>query len=651
MQRLERGWFSWWLAGVMMVVLISMAEPVASQSSDRNSTLMRYYCSLYYVRNPGYFLSNLNTTLTSLQRQLTNGSRYALARSLLNGESVWGLASCRDYVSTANCVACFDYAVAQIRVCGLGTGAHAFYNDCDVRYENNNFYSDANIRAGVVICGNTTSPQASNFRRTVEGLMSDLRGAAPRTSNYYAASTRRITNGNGTIYVIAQCNLNLSQSVCQDCLDSRYSSLDACLPSTTGRAIDNGCFMRYSNTPFFELNQTTDITPFLGGGDSSEKRNIIGGVVGGACFLLLILAFFLWRHRSKNTRSHQRDKSTGSTDLLQGPLKYSYDDIKIATNNFSNENKLGGGIFGEVYKGIFKNGDAVAIKKTIMASSRGKTRVDDELKIICNVHHRHLIRLLGYCRKGQLLFLVQEYMENGSLDQFLHGDKSMNLNWKQRFEIIYGTARGIAYLHEQYHVTIIHRDIKTSNILLDNEFQPKIADFGLIRLLPEDKTHLSTKLEGSMDSDYLAPEYAIHGQLSEKVDTYSFGIMVLEIISGKRFHNVKADESTGQSLLDYAWNLYESGTHFNLVDERLDPSEYAIEEVKKIIEIALMCTQSPISARPAMSEVVTLLCDKTLDEMPPVRSTLHEDDINIKVDTLTSFSSNATTSITQFSGR
>ncbi|MFS7954759.1 putative protein kinase RLK-Pelle-DLSV family [Helianthus anomalus] len=232
-------------------------------------------------------------------------------------------------------------------------------------------------------------------------------------------------------------------------------------------------------------------------------------------------------------------------------------------------------------------------------------------------------------------------MDNGSLDQFLYGDKSKNLNWRQRFEIIYGTARGLAYLHEQYHVTIIHRDIKTSNILLDNEFQPKIADFGLIRLLPEDKTHLSTKLAESIIR---------HSWATEKVDTYSFGIVVLEIISGKRCHNLKGDESVGQSLLEHAWNLYDSGTHSNLVDERLDPSEYAIEDVKKIIEIALMCTQSPVSARPAMSEVVTLLSDKSLEKMP-VRSTFHEEDIKINVDTLTSVSSNATNSSIQLPGR
>ncbi|CAH1437025.1 unnamed protein product [Lactuca virosa] len=383
--------------------------------------------------------------------------------------------------------------------------------------------------------------------------------------------------------------------------------------------------MRYSSTPFFGQNQTTNITPLLWDGNSN-KRSIIGGVVGGVCLLLLVLAFVLWRLRSKKTSRSQQDKSTGSTELLQGPARYSYNDLKVATENFSDEYKIGGGVFGEVYKGTLKDGETVAIKKTVMASTRGKIHFDDELKIISNVHHRHLIRLLGYCSKGPLLFLVHEFMDNGSLDQFLYGDKSRNLSWRQR-------------------------DIKTSNILLDDELQPKIADFGLIRLLPEDKTHLSTKLAGSLDSGYVAPEYAIHGQLSEKVDTYSFGIVVLEIISGKRCHDVIDDKSVNQSLLDHAWNLYENGTHVNLIDNRLDASEYAAEDVMKIIEIALMCTQTQVSARPAMSEVVTLLSDKSLDEIPPVRSTFHEDDIKIPIDTSISLSSNATASSVQVSGR
>ncbi|KAJ0485796.1 putative protein kinase RLK-Pelle-DLSV family [Helianthus annuus] len=533
-----------------------------------------------------------------------------------------------------------------------------------VWYENNNFFTEANNRAGVVLCDNTTSPQPEEFRKAAQKLLFDLQIAAPRAPIYYAASTRKVASGDATVYAIAQCNLNVSQSVCLECLKLRSQSLYDCLPTASGRAMDNGCFMRYDRTPFFRHNQSTDISS-------------------------LLWDVFLCCCRSKKASRGQQDKSTGSTELLQGPATYSYNELKVATDNFSDENKLGGGIFGEVYKGNLKNGDVVAIKKTIMASSRGNAHFNDELKILSNVHHRHLVRLLGYCIKGPHLFLVHEYMENHSLDQFLYGDETKTLSWKQRFGIIFGTARGLAYLHEQYHVTIIHRDIKTSNILLDNEFQPKIADFGLIRLLPEDKTHLSTQFAGSLyvqinaykftsnvsrDSGYVAPEYANHGHLSEKVDTYSYGVVVLEIISGKRCKDAKDDISITPSLLDHvgvpkiyiymcnyvwtqicdeiitlAWNLYENGTHMNLVDDKLDPSEYATEDVIKIIEIALMCTQPTVSSRPAMSEVVTLLSDKTLEERPPVRSTT-DDEVKIQV-AIESSISNATASTIQLSGR
>ncbi|XP_076954145.1 cysteine-rich receptor-like protein kinase 44 [Bidens hawaiensis] len=633
-------------------VVLATAGQAKSQPNDRNSTLFASYCSQYKGRNREYLSSNLNTTLASLHRQLSiNHVSYATARTLVNGDSVWGLASCRGYVSSADCVACFDYAVVQLRTCGFANGGYVFYDDCDIRYENYNFYTESKVRNGLLKCNNGSLTQQAEFSKTTNGLLSDLRIAVPRTSNFYAASLRVISKGNATVYAIGQCNLNLSQSDCVECMDSRYTTLDSCLPSSSGRSMDRGCFMKYSTTPFFRQDQITNIKPLLWDGDSS-KRTIIGGVVGGVCFLFVVLAFFLWRIRSKNSSNRHLDKSTGSTVLLQGPTRYSYGDLIKATNNFNDMNKLGGGVFGEVYKGTLKNGDTIAIKKTVMTSTRGNIHIVDELKIICNVHHRHILRLVGYCSKGPFLFLIHEHMDNGSLDQFLYGNKSRNLSWRQRIEIIFGTARGLAYLHEQYHVTIIHRDIKPSNILLDNELQPKIADFGLIRLLPEDKTHLSTKLPGSLQSGYVAPEYAIHGQLSEKVDTYSFGIVVLEIISGKKCHNVKDEESANQNLLDHAWNLYDNGTHLNLVDNTLDPSEYGEEEAKKIIEIALMCTQSPVSARPAMSEVVTLISDRSLDQIPPVRSTFHENDVKIQVgETLTSLSSNATASTVQFSAR
>ncbi|MFS7954770.1 putative protein kinase RLK-Pelle-DLSV family [Helianthus anomalus] len=370
----------------------------------------------------------------------------------------------------------------------------------------------------------------------------------------------------------------------------------------------------------------------------------------------------------------------GATEL-QGPKDYSYSDLKKATKDFREENKLGEGGFGDVYKGIVKDGNIIAVKKLAIGSTTAKDNFESEVRVISNVHHRNLIRLLGCCSKGPELLLVLEYMANGSLEKYLYGEKRGTLNWKQRFDIIFGTARGLAYLHEQYHVTIIHRDIKPSNILLDNEFQPKIADFGLARLLPEDQTHISTRFAGTLG--YTAPEYAIHGQLSEKVDTYSFGIVVLEIVSGRRCTDIP-DESAGEQYLlehvsqhrlvylllynlkgkyvvnllnlwEQAWNLYETRMQMKLVDESLDPSKYKEEEIKKVIEISLMCTQSPVSVRPTMSEVVMLLSDRSRVQNPPSRQNVNLDDVRIDVNNSTSTTqqsmSNADATMTELTGR
>ncbi|KAI7725556.1 hypothetical protein M8C21_019920, partial [Ambrosia artemisiifolia] len=381
---------------------------------------------------------------------------------------------------------------------------------------------------------------------------------------------------------------------------------------------------------------------------SSNKGAIIGGVVGGvAGLIVLLIALLLWYRRS--TRTTPGGSLYGATEL-QGPKDYSYSDLRKATKDFREENKLGEGGFGDVYKGTVKDGNIIAVKRLAIGSA--KDNFESEVRVISNVHHRNLIRLLGCCSKGPELLLVLEYMANGSLEKYLYGEKRGSLNWKQRFDIIFGTARGLAYLHEQYHVTIIHRDIKPSNILLDNEFQPKIADFGLARLLPEDQTHISTRFAGTLG--YTAPEYAIHGQLSEKVDTYSFGIVVLEIISGRRCTDI-TDESAGeQYLLEHAWNLYETRMQLKLVDETLDPSKYREEDIKKVIEIALMCTQSPVSVRPTMSEVVMLLSDRSRVQNPPSRQNVNLNDVRIDVDNSRSTTqqsmSNADATITELTG-
>lgn len=198
--------------------------------------------------------------------------------------------------------------------------------------------------------------------------------------------------------------------------------------------------------------------------------------------------------------------------------------------------------------------------------------------------------------------LVYEYLENKSLDKVLFGENKLELNWAKRFEVCLGVARGLSYLHQESRLRIVHRDVKSSNILLDSDLNPKISDFGLAKLYDEKKTHMSTSVAGTIG--YLAPEYAMRGHLTEKVDVFAFGVVALEIVSGRSNH-VPTLPKEEMYLLDWAWHLYENGLDIELVDKRL--KVYNKDEVKRVIEIAFLCTQTSPGQRPAMSRVLAML--------------------------------------------
>ncbi|KAG6477758.1 putative receptor-like protein kinase At4g00960 [Zingiber officinale] len=619
-------------------------------AADPQTNLILNACSLINVTNTTAFAATINRTFAHLHSTISSAapsssdSHFATAQN--SDPQFYALFQCRGYLSTADCLTCFSAAEVHIRrYCGPANGARVVYDGCFLRYEITPFFDQNTGRGNGNICGKRNS--TSGFAAAVPPLLEDLSNATPKTTDFFAAAER------DGVFGIAQCVNTVSVEGCGQCLTTAVNNAELCLPMADGRAVDTGCFMRYSNESFFPTNQTMDLSPFLNSGRSSKRRAIIWGVAGGVGGLLLLLGLvtLLWMRRPRDQQDRKGD-ILGATEL-QGPLNFRYKDLKKATNNFSKDNKLGGGGFGDVYKGILKNRTTVAVKRLAIAQiSRARADFQTEVKLISNVHHRNLIRLHGCSSKGKDFLLVYEYMANSSLDKFIFGDRRGFLNWKQRFSIIVGVARGLSYLHQEFHVCIIHRDIKCSNILLDDDFQPRIADFGLVRLLPEDKSHLSTRFAGTLG--YTAPEYAIQGQLSEKVDTYSFGVVVLEIISGRKNYDIKL-EPDAQYLLEWVWKLYELDQLIELVDETLDPSEFSPEEVKRIIEIALLCTQSAAAARPTMSEIVVMLLgqsDNTLELTGPTfidaSSRVHGD---TPPATILSSTSHATVSISQVSAR
>ncbi|XVE80677.1 hypothetical protein DITRI_Ditri14bG0157700 [Diplodiscus trichospermus] len=255
--------------------------------------------------------------------------------------------------------------------------------------------------------------------------------------------------------------------------------------------------------------------------------------------------------------------------------------------------------------GNLRDGRLVAVKRLSHdKSQQGESEFLAEVKMITSIQHKNLVRLLGCCSNGSQRVLVYEFMKNGSLDHIVYGKNDVFLNWETRFQIIVGVARGLQYLHEDSHLRIVHRDIKASNILLDDKFQPRIGDFGLARFFPEDEAYLSTTFAGTLG--YTAPEYAIRGELSEKADIYSFGVLVLEIISCRKNTDLTLP-SEMQYLPEYAWKLYERSRVLDLVDPRVKQGGLVEKDVLRAINVAFFCLQPHPNLRPPMSEIVTML--------------------------------------------
>ncbi|KAL1336065.1 hypothetical protein HN51_030471 [Arachis hypogaea] len=291
-------------------------------------------------------------------------------------------------------------------------------------------------------------------------------------------------------------------------------------------------------------------------------------------------------------------------DDLELPM-FDFDTLMMATNNFSQDNKLGEGGFGSVYRGRLIKGQEIAVKRLSEDSGQGIEEFKNEVKLIAKLQHRNLVRLLGCCIEKDEKILVYEYMKNRSLDSILF-DKSKRtlLDWERRYSIIYGIARGLLYLHQDSRFRIIHRDLKTSNILLDNEMNPKISDFGMARIFGKDQMQAKTlRIVGTYG--YMSPEYAMDGNFSIKSDVFSFGVMVLEIVTGKKNREFYS-ENDELNLLGNVWKHWHEGTALSLLDSSID-NLYTEAEVVKCIHIGLLCVQEHAEDRPTMSSVVLML--------------------------------------------
>ncbi|KAK9071287.1 hypothetical protein SSX86_009855 [Deinandra increscens subsp. villosa] len=286
---------------------------------------------------------------------------------------------------------------------------------------------------------------------------------------------------------------------------------------------------------------------------------------------------------------------------------FTYEELAMATDGFSEANLLGQGGFGYVHRGVLPNGKEVAVKQLKTGSGQGEREFQAEVEIISRVHHKHLVSLVGYCMTGSQRLLVYEFVPNNTLEFHLHGKNRPVMEFPTRLRIALGAAKGLAYLHEDCHPKIIHRDIKAANILIDFHFEAKVADFGLAKITSDVATHVSTRVMGTFG--YLAPEYASSGKLTDKSDVFSFGIMLLELITGRRPVD-SAQTFMDDSLVDWARPLLrramDDGNFDSIVDSRLQ-KEYNRDEMTRMVSCAAACVRHSARRRPRMSQVVRAL--------------------------------------------
>lgn len=359
----------------------------------------------------------------------------------------------------------------------------------------------------------------------------------------------------------------------------------------------------------------------LGGGKNKNWKLhawIVVLVVLGTLLVLVMLEGGLWWCCCRN--SQKFGALSAQYALLEyasgAPVQFSYKELQRAAKGF--KDKLGAGGFGTVYRGVLANRTVVAVKK-LEGIEQGEKQFRMEVATISSTHHLNLVRLIGFCSEGRHRLLVYEFMKNGSLDNFLfttEGQSSKLLSWENRFNIALGTAKGITYLHEECRDCIVHCDIKPENILLDENYNAKVSDFGLAKLVnPKDHRYRTlTSVRGTRG--YLAPEWLANLPITSKSDVYSYGMVLLEIVSGKRNFDVSSETNQKKFSL-WAYEEFEKGIIETIVDKRLPRHEVDMEQVRRMIQISFWCIQEQPSQRPMMGKVVQMLEGIMDIEKPP----------------------------------
>ncbi|KAI3730903.1 hypothetical protein L1987_62083 [Smallanthus sonchifolius] len=589
----------------ILITLITILQIVPRTKGEARAQIINMTCDQQREHNQTLFIPNFVNMMGRISTLMRN-SLNATAVVGTGPDSNYGLAQCYGDLTNQDCILCYSEARTVLPSCFPNNGGRIYLDGCFMRVQNYSFYHEYTGPNDRSVCGNTTRKNVM-FRDTVKQAVLNAVTDAARSGEYFSRVRMLVASRNESAYVLAECWRTLSLDSCRACLENASALITKCFPWSEGRVLNTGCFMRYSDTDF--------LNPVPVASSTSNKGKIIAivaSVVSSLVVLIVALMIGLYIRKQRYIQKKRKgsyDVKKLSKMLNDSSLNFKYSNVEKATGYWDESNKLGQGGFGTVYKGVLPDGREIAVKRLYFNNKFRAADFYNEVNMISSVEHRNLVRLLGCSCSGPESILVYEYLPNMSLDRFIFdATKGKTLNWEKRFEIIIGTAEGLVYLHENNKCRIIHRDIKASNILLDLRLRAKIADFGLARSFQDDKSHISTAIAGTLG--YMAPEYLAHGQLTEKADVYSYGVLILEVVTGMENNRSKTTEYT-DSLVAIAWNHFQQ----NKVEEIFDPNlmmhlypniNYQKEAIK-VVQVGLLCTQEAPSLRPSMSSVLKML--------------------------------------------
>ncbi|CAO2174537.1 unnamed protein product [Urochloa humidicola] len=603
-----------------LIVIAFLLALCGEAACDPRSSVVRQVCALGAAASGSALANNFVPAMDSLNAIVSayGFGAYGIGRG--DSNTVFGLGQCFRDLSPADCTLCFANVRSLLPKCYPRVGGRIYLDGCFGRYGNYPFFGEAVDSANdAAVCGdgkvNYTAADPHGFGDAVRAALANasVTARSPGSKGFGVGSA---AGGGATAFALAQCWENLLDgTACTQCLRDAAGAVASCVPVTEGRALFTGCYLRYSTRRFWNVNATA-------GSDSSGRQRKLNVklilIVVLSAPTSLILACLVWiMYRNTSFNGKYRHNESNIEEILKGcdslvPKRYKYSELKKITGSF--KDKLGEGAYGSVFKGNLEDGRKVAVKLLKGSKGNGEEFLN-EVVSIRRTSHVNIVNLLGFCLNGAKRALIYEYMANGSLEKYIYSEETKTtIGWEKLREIAIGIARGLEYLHRGCNTRIIHFDIKPHNILLDEDFCPKIADFGLAKLchLKDDSALSMAEARGTIG--FIAPEVFSRGfgVVSTKSDVYSYGMMLLEMVGGRE--NVK--ENTENSS-----NAYFPNWIYDRLAKDLRSREVtceAEETARHMTLVGLWCIQTVPGNRPSMTRVIEML-EKRVNELdiPP----------------------------------